>query len=90
MKKLFTLFLLSFVFLSLQKSIAQPPNSIDTANAQSTKNALAPKFTMDGVTLFTGVYLPFHDETKSIYGNSFITGVQYALNIYNIIVSFIF
>lgn len=80
MKKLFIFLLLSFAFLFLQESIAQSPNSIDTVKAQSAKSDLAPKLTMDGVTLFTGVYLPFHDETKGIYGNSFITGIQYALN----------
>lgn len=35
---------------------------------------------MDGVTLLMGVYSPFHDEMKGIYGNVFTISGQYCWN----------
>ena len=35
---------------------------------------------MDGLTLLMGVYSPFHDEMKGIYGSAFSFGLQYCLN----------
>lgn len=62
-----------FIFFLAVSSLLLFYNSI--ANSDNLK-----KNNMDGITLLTGVYMPFHNATKGIYGNSLVTGIQHSLN----------
>jgi hypothetical protein len=89
MKKTTIIFLL--LFLCSYSFFAQPVDSAEKAETPQEEKGIGATFSpwmdegdierpMDGITLFMGVYSPFDDEMKGIYGSAFSLSGQYCLN----------
>ncbi len=83
-----TFFLLFLCFCS---SFAQTVDSAEEAEPSQEEEATGATFSpwmdeeemerpMDGISLLMGVYSPFDDEMKGIYGSAFSLSCQYCLN----------
>lgn len=80
--KIVSAFLLLCFLLIAQSAMSsedsEPP--VSKGNIKPQQAAKTPKQTMDGVSVLMGVYSPFDDEMKGIYGNAFIMSAQYCFN----------
>ena len=86
MKAIFIIFALSFALLYSHSSFAQSVDSATGPKAPTVRVAEAQppvgrrNPTMDGLTFRMGVFSPFHDEMKGIYGSAFALSGRYCLN----------
>ena len=78
-------------FLCFYNSFAQPMDSAEEAGSPQAEKGMGATFSpwldeeemgqpMDGISLLMGVYSPFDDEMKGIYGSAFSLSGQYCLN----------